>query len=203
MGLSNGRETNNGALVFLNPRAKNAKGEKVSPHFEVARVVDGKITKTEETATQVNGNLVKIEFKEREFKGIKNKHVVLYIRDDAANETYSLDLTYNLPSRSLFNGLAGMQSFDNISVSYYESKKGYATYALQQNGERVDWKFKLEELPQPIKVMFKGKEQSDFQPLDDFFEKELQEVVKRLGGKSTEVKKESKVEKDDDSSVPF
>lgn len=210
MALSKGQGQNNGPLIFLNPRSKNSEGEKVSPYFEVAKVIDGKIQKTDETATNVQGNLIKIEFKEREFKGTVNKHVVLYLRDNSANETYSLDLTYKLPTRSLFNSIINLKTFENLSISYYESNKGFETFYLRQNDERVNWKYKLEEQPAPTSVTFKGKQMNDYTELDQFFGKELVEIAQKLSGKVTSEKPvesnkqvENKKIENLDEDVPF
>lgn len=178
MALSNGN-TFSGDLIFLNMRSKNAAGEKIAPHFEIAKAVAGapgersKITATGETATKVSGNLLRPRFVTREHKGIPNKHVVLYVKD--GEETYNIDCTYRISTRSLFNALLCVTDPNNVEISIYESKKGYEALSLWQNGEMVPWKFdgRKGEIPESITVMFKGKEQHDYTPTDDFFEEHL------------------------------
>lgn len=195
MGLSTGNGTFSGPLVFLNPRSKNKEGDKVAPHFEIARVgEDKKIHKTEDTCTQVNGNLLRPKFSVRDFEGTPAKHFTLYFEDNEPvegkpQETYSLDLTYRIATRSLFNALISLESPDDVSVSIYESKKGYEALSLWQgpkgSAKMVPWKYdgRKGEIPDPIEgPMWKGKKQFDHSPTDDFFEAELRAWVEKLWG---------------------
>lgn len=175
MALSNGNGLSNTPLIFLNPRSQDKEGNKIAPHFEIARVgEDKKIKATGETCTRVSGDLKRPRFTTRDFKGVPNKHVILYIQD--GDETYNLDLTYRISSRSLFNALLGLTDPKAIEISIYGTKKeGYEALSLWQNGKMVPWKFdgRKGEIPEAHVVMFKGKEQRDFTPTDDFFEEQL------------------------------
>jgi len=184
MALSNGNSFS-GPLIFLNPRSKTDKGVKVAPHFEIAKVgEDKKIQKTGETCTNVRGDLLRPRFTTRDYEGQPIKHVVLYIQDKAANEgkgeTYSLDLTYRIASRQLFNAILSLTDPKGILISIYENKKGYETLSLGQGeGDRpplVAWKYdsRKGEIPEAVEgPMFKGKRQFDYDPVDNFFEAEL------------------------------
>ncbi len=185
MALSNNATFNSEPLIFLSPRAKDAKGVKVPPHFEIARVQEDKsIKKTGETCTKVSGDLKRPRFYERDFKGTPIKHVTLYIRDNTANETYSLDLTYRISSRQIFNGLLMLADPKNVSISIYENKKGYEALSLWQADKMVPWKFdgRKGEIPEPTTTIFKGKELHDFSPVDDFFEAEMKAWAEKLFG---------------------
>jgi hypothetical protein len=190
MALSNGSTTfDNGPLIFLNPRSQDKEGKKITPHFEIARVgEDKKIHKTEETCTKVAGDLRRPKFSTRDFKGTPVKHCTLYIHDGAAKETYSLDLTYRIASRQLFNALLSITDPQNVSISIYESKKGYEALSLWQgegkNATLVPWKYdgRKGEIPEAITVKFKGKDQHDYTPVDDFFEEKLQAWADELFG---------------------
>ncbi len=192
MALSNGNGSFSGPLIFLNARSKDAKGNKVDPHFEIARVgEDKKIHKTEETCTRVSGNLLRPQFKTRPYEGQDVKHVVLYVQDKdkldgggaPAPETYSVDLTYRIASRSLFNAILSLTDPENISISIYENKGGYEALSLWQgadadgkNGVLVPWKFdgRKGEIPEAIEgPVFKGRKQFDYTPVDEFFEEQL------------------------------
>ncbi len=192
MALSNGSYSS-GPLIFLNPRSKNKDGDKVNPHFEIARVnEDKKIAPTGETATKVTGDLLRPKFTEREYKGVINKHVGLYIKD--GDETYSLDLTYRISTRSLFNAILSLTDPKGIEISIYESKKGYEALSLRQNDDLVAWKFdgRKGEIPEAITVKFKGKDQHDFTPVDDFFEENLKAWAEEVFGPEKASKSEAK-----------
>lgn len=184
MALSNNKSTyDNGPLVFLSPRSKNEKGEKVSPYFEVARIDENKkIKKTDERATQVTGDLLRPQFKTTDYQGSPVKHVVLMIVDKAAKETYYIDLTYRIATRGIYNAILSLTDPKAISLSVYESKSGYEAMSLWQNDVMVPWKFKKEDLPEAIVVKFKGKDQHDFTPVDDFYEAALKEWATKVFG---------------------
>lgn len=189
-------------LIFFSPTSKDVNKQKVAPHFTVAKLVNGKIEKSSETATEVTGSLVKLDIKDREYNGIVNKEAKLYLKDASVNELYVLSLSFRMDSRSLFNGLLNLQTNDPITVSIYENKKGYTSYSLKQNGVRVDWKFSLDDLPQPTSVTFKGKTMNDYSIVDDFFAEELNKLSEFLFGKRVSAKTEE-VKETEDSTIPF
>jgi hypothetical protein len=186
MALTNGKNFASGPLIFLSPRSQktvDGKKVKVDSHFEISRIgEDKKIKPSTETCTTVSGNLIKIELKEREFNGKINKHAVLYIKD--GEDTYHLDLTYRLSSRSLFNAMLNLPDAKNISIGIYDSKKGFETFSLRHNDEVIKWKYKLEELPPVFEVKNKKGEviQNDYSDVDGFFETGLRELSERLFG---------------------
>lgn len=190
MALSNGRGfTSNGPLIFLSPRSKDKEGHEIErPYFEVSRVnpETNKIEQTDEKFSEINSvSLFSIQFKEREARGGGiNKHVVLYLRDKESNETYSLDLTYRIATRSLFNSLLSLKSNEGLSISIYRSKKGYESFYLTQNAVKVGWKFEnREDLPEAevIKDRKGTVIKTDYGAVDDFFEAELKALVAALG----------------------
>lgn len=191
MALSNGNAFN-GDLIFLNMRSQDKDGNKIAPHFQIAKASPGapgersKILPTGETATKVSGNLLRPRFTTREYKGVDNKHVILYLKD--GDETYSIDCTYRISTRALFNAILSLTDPDGVEISVYESKKGYEALSLWQNRQLVPWKFdgRKGEIPEAITVMFKGKEQHDYTPIDDFFEAELKEWANAIFGPETE-----------------
>lgn len=177
MALKNGRnELSNVPLIYLSPRAKDKAGNKVAPHFEISRKNEaGKIERTDETCTDVDGDLVRVQFKEREWQGQMMKHVVFYLRDPVANEMYHLDLTYRIATRALFNAIISLESPKGLSIGIWENKRGYDCLSLRQHNELVPWKYdgRKGEIPEPVTVKFKGKEMRDFTATDEFFENEL------------------------------
>lgn len=201
---NNSKYEGNGTLIFFSPTQKNPDGSttKVSPYFKISKLINGTFEKSEETATYVSGDLFKVDVKERIIKDISNKAANVYLREKESNEAYVLELLFNVASRSLFNGLINLETFDNLNISIYQTKKGYPAYSIKQNDKRIDWKYKLEEIPEPILVgKLKGKDVRDFSPIDDFYEKELNELSVRLGGKVSKPVEKPTEPKDGD--VPF
>lgn len=176
MALSNGNGLSNTPLIFLNARSQDKEGNKVAPHFEIARVgEDKKIAATGETATKVSGDLLRPRFTSRDFKGSPTKHLVLYIRD--GDETYNLDLTYRISSRSLMNALLSVTDPKGVEISIYESKKGYEALSLWQGKKMVPWKFDGRKGEIPEADVIKDKKgavvKTDFSEVDEFFETHL------------------------------
>lgn len=176
MALSNGNGLSNTPLIFLNARSQDKEGNKVAPHFEIARVgEDKKIAATGETATKVSGDLLRPRFTSRDFKGSPTKHLVLYIRD--GDETYNLDLTYRISSRSLMNALLSVTDPKGVEISIYESKKGYEALSLWQGEKMVPWKFDGRKGEIPEADVIKDKKgavvKTDFSEVDEFFETHL------------------------------
>lgn len=190
MALSNGKNYSNDPLVFLSPRSKtkDKDGKSVEidkPYFEVGRVnpETTKIEKTEERPTEVSGDLSGIQFKTREFNGVSTAHTILFLKDAESKETYHIDLTGRISTRSLFNALLNLESPKGLTISIYRSKKGYESFGVQQGGVNVKWKYELKDLPQPEKIMNKKGEviQTDFSEVDALFEAGLKELAAKLG----------------------
>lgn len=190
MALSNGKNYSNDPLVFLSPRSKtkDKDGKSIEidkPFFEVGRVnpETTKIEKTEERPTEVSGDLSGIQFKTREFNGVSTAHTILFLKDADSKETYHMDLTGRISTRSLFNALLNLESPKGIKISIYRSKKGYESFGVEQNGVNVKWKYELKDLPQPEKIMNKKGEviQTDFSEVDAMFENGLKELAVKFG----------------------
>ncbi len=180
MGLSNGSGNyNSGPLYLLTPRIKNADGNKAKPHFTADTANEaGQLVRVDETYTRVAGDVFRAEVKTKKWNDGKkdrtSKDSVFYFRDpDAA---YRLPLSSSRASRDLINRFATLLDsgdFTGLELDYYENKKGYDTYSLKQRGERVEWRYKLEELPPPIDILHPKTgevEKRDYDDVDAFFE---------------------------------
>jgi hypothetical protein len=224
MALTKNEKQNSGNLVVLKPVDRDAeKHDLAQPYFSVTRKVDGKWVKDPETYSVVSGTLSKVDLEHSEYQGDINKSAKLYLKD--GNDTYLLDLRYSVATRSLFNNVLGLKTYDNVKISIYRNKDGYTAYFVQQNDEKSPWKYNKDDLPKVNKVRFQGKDRSDYSDLDEFYEQKLIELSKALGGtgeisnraskpieKKSEVKTPKKVESkesdkpvapDPDSDVPF
>lgn len=185
MALGHQNKNSTNPLIVLKFTDKDKDKKKVPPHFAVFRKnADGKYVNEGEKHTRVSGNLYRLDIKENEWQGDKYHTVAVFLKD--GEEAYSLDFRFTIASRGLFNTLLSLESFDNISITTYEGKNGYPAIGVWQNDKMVKWKFKLDELPAPETVKFKGKEMNDYTKVDDFFVKELSVLAGKLGaGKKT------------------
>ena len=170
-----------GPLYILKPVSKDANKQDVPAHFKVQKKT-GNVYEEQPSVTQVSGNIVRVDVKSREFKDVVTKSVNLVLRD--GDETYIVELRSNIAGRSLFNALLSLENTENVSISFYNNKKNnYPQFSLRQNDQLVDWKYKISEVPEPIKVVFRGVTQSDFTPTEEFFFEKLIEWSGKYCGK--------------------
>lgn len=193
-----------GELILLKYRSKDADGKKVAPFFEVSRKSDGEFQKTDEKYPSVSGNLIKLETGGYEYEDEFVRTVKLLLKDEEANEVYSLDFGYNMATRGFFNSLLSLKQTENISVSLYEvqdkkdKSKKYPAISLWDNsgeeGEMMRWRFQLDELPETEVITDKkGKViKYDTEEVDEFFQKQLQKLSLKLFGNSNQRKVSSK-----------
>lgn len=199
MAYGNNTYTNNTSLFFFTPRSMDKDKKEVVPHFEISKSVGDNFEKQSDGATEVSGDLVKVDFKEKEFNGVKTKRVYLHLLDKTAGERYIVDLNYRMSTRSLFNAISSLNTFDNLVIGIYRNKKKFEAFWIKQNGNRVEWKYKPDDLPHAKELMFQGRKMYDYSEVDEFYEKELTEVGTRINGLAPEVVKENSKTED----VPF
>lgn len=207
--LGNTNQSNN-KLLILKIRTQDAEKKKISPVFAVSQKnEDGKWAQTTEVK-DVAGTLTKIETEKKEWEGQEYDVIKIFLQDDSVGETYLLDLRQNLLSRSIFNSLLSLSEFDGVSIGLYETKKDGETYAavsVKRNGERVSWKYKLDELPKVKKVKVGKKEVVDSSEVDEFYIKELNSLGEVLASnKPAPVTKATVTvenEKGEEEDIPF
>jgi hypothetical protein len=179
MALKNSGGNSNSTLYILKIKTKDATGKVVDPFFQVSAKEDGKWVVTEDTFKSVSGKLTKVETRVGEYEGEQILSANIWLKD--GDEAYLVDLKYTMLSRSIINSLLNLEDFDQeIEISLYTNKKGYASASVRAGGQLVDWKFGLDELPKPEKVKFKGKEMSDFTKVDSFFQEEIKSLGERV-----------------------
>lgn len=178
MALGN-NNNNNATLFILKVVEKDEEKKKVSPFFSVSRKVDGKYQK-ESQVTRVSGNLYRIDVRNEEYQGTPYITVNLFLRD--GEESYLLDLRMNIATRGLFNSIFSLENYEGLSFTVYQNNRGYTSLGLWQGETMVKWKHKIDELPQPKEVTFKGKKMHDYTEVDEFFAKELRVISDKFGG---------------------
>lgn len=185
--MSYGENTNGGGnKKFFNFKIKtkesvDGKDVKVAPYFQVDTKVGDEYVVQPGKPKYVSGNLSRVKLGSYEYEKETIDTIQLYLED--GDEVYNVDLRFNLISRNIFNSLFNLKSFENLTLSLYENKteKGvFPAVSIKQNDTRVDWKYKLDELPKVKKVKLGKKEAIDSSELDEFFLNELKELVERV-----------------------
>ncbi len=203
MALGRKGKTQTGKLVVLKITTRDKDKKDIPPCFVVSeKGVDGKYHAREKTETAVEGDLVKIEVKDQEWEGEKYNTVAIYLVD--GDELFLIDARVNMLTRSLFNSLLSLKTFERVTISLYTFKKKdkktgkdaeYPAVSVWQNEEQVMWSVPIAEQPKPVVINLpKGKVQNDYTDCDDFFLAKLREfskVVDAAAKASTKNKKEA------------
>lgn len=198
--------SNTGTLLVLKPVSQNKEGEAIKPYFEISKKEGGTwLVEDDKSITEVRGNLVKADVVEEEYKGEKYFRIKLMLRD--GDESYLVPFRLNIATRSLLNALSNLQSFDDVAISYYLSKAGFSTFSVNQSGERVSWKYELDEIPKADEVTLGKKKIKDYTKVDNFFIEVTRELSARLAKANNTPDKrgvaESEVEETTASGVGF
>lgn len=163
-------------LVILKILSKENKKD-VPPFFQ-ARTKNPETQKYEVDETKysrVSGTITGIKFADEEYEGVPFKVVKLYLRDQ--DNLYLLDLRYNMLTRSLFNSLLSVSNIEEqVKIILYQNKKGFAGVLIEQNGERVEWGYGLDDIPKPYEIKHEKTGEvvkRDYSDVDDFFESAL------------------------------
>jgi hypothetical protein len=168
-----------GKLFSLKIKTKED-GKKIDPCFVISEKIDDKWVHGTKKCTQVAGTIRKIVHGQYEWEGELVDTVTLYLEDkeadDGNGEIYKIDFSYNILSKSVFNSLLGIKDMSGVvTISLYKNKSGYPAASVKLNDEKVDWAYRLEDLPEAPKVKFKGKEMTDYTEVDAFFRNALKE----------------------------
>ena len=180
-----GRTQNNSNLnvSILKIKVKDENLKPVDPYFQLVKKVDGAWVVQPSKENFLSGKLTKLATKTTQYNGEDIHQIEANIVD--GEDLYVLDMKLTMLNRSIVNSLLNLTDFSTpIEISLYTNKSKYPAAAVRQNNEMVRWKFSLDDQPKAISVMFKGKEQRDFTPIDNFF---LSEVRNFGLGKSDKV----------------
>lgn len=183
-----GSKHNNPNLVVFSLKLKTK--DEPKPVFIVSqKQEDGKFHEVNRVHS-VSGTLIEIEHRETPYNGDVIKSVSLYLKD--GDEFYMVSLPYTILSRSVFNSLLNLKSFEDIEISLYNSKpredgKVYGAASVWQNRQLVNWAFERDALPATPEITFKGKKMRDTEALDKFFEEKIRELNTRIKAKTVVV----------------
>lgn len=183
MALSKGNNQLSGNLIILRPITRDENKHDIPATFVAFEKVDEKWVK-KDTFSQVTGSIKSVEIHEDTFEGNVKRSVKVFLKDEEASETYLLDLRLNILNRSLLNSLINLNKPNDVNISVYQNKKGFAASTIRQDGEMVGWKFQWDDVPKPVDINHPktGKKlQSDYAEVDEFFLTNVEKWAKELG----------------------
>lgn len=169
MGFSNSDKKRNYAKIEIK------KNKEVLPRFCIYQGKD------EETLdfTNYEGYLFSVTRSDYEYEGENVKQVVFKFVDNHGEETW-IKTGYTGVMRSMVNSLAGKKT-GLISIRLYAKTKDGRTRAnvyMENNGERMDWKYQIDEMPAMKEIEVPGKKSLwDSTELDSFIDKVIKEEI--------------------------
>lgn len=196
--------SNTGTLIILTPKTRDAENKEIDAYFEVKRRGEnGNFITADETVKKVSGDIKSLSIKDYEYNDTVTSKVKLVLVDKTADETYLVDMKFNILNRSIFNALLNLEQLNNVSISLYRNKKGYNAAFVAQNEQSVGWKYSLEDLPKPTEIIHPKTNKvisRDFTELDEFYILKLKEWAEKhnIYGAQTDESKNTN-NSDDDS----
>lgn len=183
MALGKSQGNNNTKLSILKIKVKDENLKPVDPYFQVTEKIDGKWTVVSSSENFVSGKITSVAHKVSTYENEDYDSFTIFLED--GDDAFLLDLRPTMLNRSLINSLLSLTDLETpVSIQLYTSKNGYPSVALRQNDELIKWKYSLDEQPKPITVMFKGKEQRDYTPIDKFFVEKVTEFGGNFKGQA-------------------
>lgn len=153
----------------------------------------------------LKGNLDNIKVEKFQYDGQEQTKFKLVMSSE--DDLYFLTLGNNKISRTIFNCLASAELIGEISMGLYNNDKGYPAIWVKNDGEKLDWKYSLDELNKKVDVqeMKNGKKIYDASELEEFFEKEVvKNITSKLSPKMEQPKPvASQEEEEEDDDLPF
>jgi len=169
MGFSNNGEKRNYAKIELK------KDKEVQPRFVVYQ---GKENPPLEF-TQYEGYLKNVKFDNYPWEGEEVKQVVFVCVDPDGDETW-IKTTYTGVMRSMVNAFAG-KKLGLLSIRLYSTTKDgkdRANVYIESDGEKLSWKYQIDELPEMKEIKIPGKKSIwDTSELDARIDKMIEEEI--------------------------
>ena len=154
-----------------------------------------------QTASYVEGHITKLEASGYEFEGKFRNTFNLTLQDDEGS--YILQSAFTNIGRTILNSLAGAEQLGDIKLSLYINKKGFKSVWVENNGERTEWKYPIDEQMDMVEeVKNKAGEvlQKDYSALEQFY---IDTVIPKIANKLDIVQQVEQVEEREDEDIPF
>lgn len=144
-----------------------------NPWIEITQKQNDKYVEIDK-CSYIEGWLAKAKVDSYEYEGKPKKTIELTIEDN--DEKYLFQSSYNQLSRSLINSLLGTPDYGRIKISVYTNKAGYKSIFVENNGEKMAWKYSVEEMQAKTeKITNKAGEfiSNDYSSLDNWLEEQF------------------------------
>lgn len=172
------KNTANKSVTYLKLKAKTSETD-LTPVFAKQEKEDGHYVITE-TFNSVDGYLKEITSETYEYEG-ETKHKCKMKFADKGGEITFVESNFNNLLYGILNSFLGApMGFVEIQVWLSKERdngKRYASAAVKNNGQKTEWKFKIDELPKPQKVgEVKGKAIYDDSNVIEFWVEKIKEI---------------------------
>lgn len=208
--LEDKNNSQNKPLSILKPKLRDdEKKDIVKPYLEIIQKDDhGKWVVTGKTSG-VTGRIKRVAHVDKEYtkdgKPQKYSFVEVYIED--ATDTYKIDFSYKIATRTLFSRLLSLTDGENVEISLWRDDKGFEVWSAKQNGVNIPRKYVKDDLPEVKEVDDGTQIIKLYGPLNKFFKDELAKWNDSLPKKSAAkqvVSNPQEVEEEDESEeIPF
>ena len=196
MGLSTG---NSEQKTFVNIKGLKKGSEEI--FFTKSVKKDGK-WQNEGKFPKLEGKLRSMNFEEKEYDGNKYKVCNLEVVDDGV---YILQFSLNSNcGRNIVNSILGQDKVNDIAISVYFNKNGYASSYVEVEGERAEWFLSLDEQKELVEITKNKKGEVvdvDRTPLISSFEKKLSSMTFNTEAKPVQSFQQAESELDEHMAV--
>lgn len=166
-----------------------------TPHFVISEKNEsGKPEPTGQTETVVSGDLIAFgEMKNEQYPDKFHGYMILQdMNAGEKGESYRINFAMTNVMRNVINNLAGAtEKLNNVKISVYSDKQGYAKAFVTVNEQKVEWKWGWEELQKLVvknEVKKAGKKviEPDYYEVDKLLMTEGMALIKaNLAGSSS------------------
>lgn len=129
-----------------------------------------------------SGTITGIQLVTKEFvrdtKQISEEHIRCVVDDGTEKFWFDVKATSNL-GRSIMNSFSSVNDWGEGQIVFraYKNKEGYGSLFIQLNGEKMSWKYGVDQLPQVRKVVINGQQHNDYTDITDLLMKEFKEAM--------------------------
>lgn len=141
-----------------------------------------------DTYSEMSGYITGIEIKEYTWDNQKKESIVISMKDNESDDKIIITTSFNNMTRSLLNSLAGCDTIGLVKMkAALWGKKGaekkYPTIFLDNNNQKTEWRYPINEIPAIEKITNKKGEVVSFDDSDcnAFFKQVINtEIIPKL-----------------------
>lgn len=158
---------------------KGLKKEDKSTYFDFVKKVNDEYV-SDGHEQDFSGTLTNISIISKDFEDVKDvKYLRLVVEDGVESYIFDTKLFSGI-GRNLMNSIPSIENFGHIMFKCYKNKRSYGQIYIESNGERVNWKFGMDELPEVRRVVVNGDTINDYNDINQFLLPHLNEAIERI-----------------------